>query len=80
MARFITVDTHFGHPGILNSCKKIRGHFKDVDEMNESIIKNWNTVVGGEDTIYHLGDIAVKMTNTSLFNILKRLNGKNYFC
>ncbi|GMA08332.1 metallophosphatase [Tetragenococcus halophilus subsp. flandriensis] len=77
--RFITADTHFNHPSILNSCKETRGHFKSIEEMNETIIRNWNNKVGGEDTVYHLGDIAVKMSNRPLFELLKRLNGKIVF-
>lgn len=79
MTRFITADTHFGHPSILNSCKETRGQFQTIEEMNETIIQNWNNRVGGEDTVYHLGDIAVKMNNQSLFDILTRLNGKLIF-
>lgn len=79
MTRFITADTHFGHPGILKSCTKTRGHFKSVEEMNETIIQHWNNKVGGEDTVYHLGDIAVKMGNRHLFEILCQLHGKLVF-
>ena len=61
MGRFLTADTHFGYQNILVSCKRTRSHFTDVHEMNDTIIKNWNSIAGGEDTIYHLGDISVKM-------------------
>lgn len=79
MTRFITADTHFGHTSILESCKETRGHFQSVDEMNETIIQNWNAKVNGEDTVYHLGDIALRLGNELLIAILKRLNGKIIF-
>lgn len=77
MAHFITADTHFGHYAMLNL--ETRKHFESIEEMNETIIKNWNNKVGGEDTVYHLGDIALKMSNRPLFDLLKRLNGKIIF-
>lgn len=41
--------------------------------MNESLIANWNSKVGPNDTIYHLGDIGF---SRSLDRILRRLNGR----
>lgn len=52
---WITSDTHFFHVNIL---KYNRPQFKDVDEMNEFIIKQWNECIGPEDIVYHLGDFA----------------------
>ena len=36
-----------------------RQPFNNVEEMNETIINNWNSIVSDEDTIYHLGDFAL---------------------
>lgn len=62
-------DTHFNH---INVIRYNNRPFKDVDEMNRVLIKNWNDLVGQNDTIYILGDFA--------FNdheyLLKKLNGK----
>lgn len=76
---WIISDTHFDHANILNfknfDGDYVRPEFSDVDEMNESLIENWNRVVGIYDKVYHLGDIAMgKWENCE--NILKRLNGK----
>ena len=56
-------DTHFGHANILNftdsgTGELIRGsRFDSVEDMNETMIRNWNSVVKPDDTVYHLGDV-----------------------
>lgn len=50
---FFTSDTHFNHTNIIRFCNR---PFKDVAHMNETIIANWNSVVGPDDIIFHLGD------------------------
>lgn len=52
---FFTSDTHFGHENIIKYCQR---PFDNVEQMNEAIIKNWNSVVGPNDTVFHLGDFA----------------------
>jgi len=42
--------------------------------MDETIIENWNSVVKPEDTVYHLGDIALGPISESLAKVA-RLNG-----
>lgn len=48
--------------------------FKSVHEMNEAIIKNWNSVVNPEDDVYLLGDIMLNDNETGL-KLLKSLKG-----
>lgn len=48
--------------------------FKTKEEMTETIIKNWNSVVSKKDIVYHLGDFGN-------YKMIKRLNGKvNLIC
>jgi len=53
-------DTHFNHELILTFKdyvgKPVRP-FANVQEMNECMLDNWNSVVKAEDTVYHLGDV-----------------------
>lgn len=68
---FFTSDTHFGHANIIKLCGR---PFKDVEEMNETLIKNWNNVVEKDSHVFHLGDFA--FGGSALFNsICPRLNG-----
>lgn len=71
---FFTSDTHFGHKNILNFCER---PFKDTDEMDETIIANWNNKVGKNDIVFHLGDFAFA-TNKRWQELRYRLNGKIY--
>ena len=70
MIYFIS-DTHFHHSNIIRYCNR---PFKDVNEMNETIINNWNTIVTNDDTIYHLGDFCLS-GDDEIKNIFNRLNG-----
>ena len=45
--------------------------------MNETIISNWNRVVGPEDIVFHLGDFCLG-GSAEWVNVLNRLNGKIY--
>lgn len=71
MATFYISDTHFGHKNI----SKLAGRpFDEVTDMNEVIVARWNSVVGADDTVYHLGDVALGSIRESL-EYIKRLNG-----
>lgn len=52
---YFTSDTHFYHSNIIDFCKR---PFKNVEDMNETLIENWNRVVGQDDIVFHLGDFA----------------------
>jgi calcineurin-like phosphoesterase family protein len=47
-------------------------HFTDVTEMDQTLIQNWNSVVGMTDKVYHLGDVFI---NKKFAYILNQLNG-----
>lgn len=73
--RFVISDTHFTHHNIL-TFKNYDGspvrQFSSVEEMDETIIDNWNKVVKPGDVIYHLGDIAI---NKKYIHLIGRCNG-----
>lgn len=68
---WFTSDTHFGHANIIKFCNR---PFDDVDQMNEAIIDNWNHVVGPDDIVFHLGDVALGPWE-KWDSLLTRLNG-----
>lgn len=68
---FFTSDTHFGHANIIRFCNR---PFKNVEEMDEALIENWNQVVSDDDTVFHLGDFAFGGSNVWK-SIIPRLNG-----
>lgn len=78
MKTFLISDTHFGHSNILtfkNQYGDLIRKFKDVKEMDLTMIYNWNSVVSPKDKVYHLGDVS--MTSfTHLKRIFDSLNGE----
>ena len=53
--KFCTSDTHFFHDSLLGTNKFAPRPFNNVNEMNQTIINNWNDKVGENDIVYHLG-------------------------
>ncbi|OFZ57723.1 MAG: hypothetical protein A2381_19380 [Bdellovibrionales bacterium RIFOXYB1_FULL_37_110] len=76
MGIFFTSDFHFFHTNLLGYTNRHK-IWNDVDEMNEGIIKRWNSVIGLDDDIYVLGDLHMggKSKSEQVTNLLKRLNG-----
>lgn len=70
MLYFIS-DTHFHHNNIIKYCNR---PFNNIDEMNEIMINNWNSIISNEDIVYHLGDFCLS-TDKGIKNIFNRLNG-----
>ena len=71
---WITSDTHFNHANIINYCAR---PFKDVEEMNATLISKWNNVVGKNDIVWHLGDFALGGAE-EVSRFREKLNGKIY--
>jgi calcineurin-like phosphoesterase family protein len=75
---WFTSDTHFSHANVLkftdDAGSLIRPGFFSVEEMDEFIIRQWNTVVRPGDKIYHLGDVTFGHENIG--RIMARLTGQ----
>jgi calcineurin-like phosphoesterase family protein len=64
-------DPHFGHWNVVKFCSR---PFSTVLEMNETLVENFNKVVGHTDTVVFAGDFA--MNHAYIRKYLYRLNGK----
>lgn len=71
---YFTSDTHFNHANIIRFCGR---PFSDVEEMNETLVSNWNRVVGPDDVVFHLGDFCLGGPQ-EWDGFLERLNGRIY--
>jgi calcineurin-like phosphoesterase family protein len=72
MGVFFTSDSHFGHKNVIEYCRR---PFESVEQMNDGLIEQWNSVVGKNDTIYHLGDFGWFKKRHELDAVLGRLQG-----
>lgn len=75
MTYFMTGDEHLFHDNIRRYCGR---PFQSVQEMNETIIGNHNSVVRDGDTVIHVGDYIFG-TREQAEEIIKRLRGKHIF-
>lgn len=73
---WFTGDEHFFHRNIIRYCNR---PFKSHDDMKTTIIKRHNSVVKGDDLVYHIGDFAMIGSSQSdkLKGILNSLNGSH---
>ena len=71
---FFISDPHFFHEAIIRFCNR---PFKDVHEMNDTLIRNWNNKVGKDDTVFILGDFCFGGSGAWSF-ILNNLNGRKH--
>lgn len=68
---FYIADTHFSHKNILRFDNR---PFETVDEMDKTLMKNWNNAVGKNDTVMILGDFCW-LKEDRWIEILEHLNG-----
>lgn len=75
MERYIIADTHFFDDNIR---KYENRPFKSVSDMNESLIKNWNTTVENEDDeVFVVGDFFSDCaTDEQVLKVIMSLKGK----
>lgn len=67
---YFTSDLHLGHKGIIALCNR---PFASVEEMDETLIRNWNRKVKQNDTVYIIGDFVWKKRDVQRY--LQQLNG-----
>ena len=54
---FFTSDLHLGHENCIRLCNR---PFSSIEEMDETLIENWNRKITGKDTVYILGDLIYR--------------------
>ena len=67
---YYIADTHFGHDNIRRLSNR---PFDTIEEMDKTIISNWNSRVTDEDDVYILGDFSYKSEDP--ISYLKQLKG-----
>jgi calcineurin-like phosphoesterase family protein len=70
--RWVISDTHFSHRGILTYEKDHRP-FDSLEEHDEMLVHNWNSVVKPDDKVFHVGDFCL---NRAALKFAPRLMGR----
>lgn len=75
---WLTADLHINHSKIIQYCNR---PFKNVDDMNKKLIKNWNNRVKKDDIVYHVGDFCFRehKDTPKAEHWIKQLNGRIIF-
>ncbi len=73
MRVFFTADTHFGDHRTINISRR---PFANAAEMDAALVALWNAVVGPDDVVWHLGDVARRPADVAA--LLARLNGTKH--
>lgn len=69
MSAYFISDLHFGHENMA-----IKRGFSCADEMNEHIVKCWNSVISKRDIVFILGDVTMeKVRDYPILNTMKGL-------
>ena len=70
---YYIADTHFGDERIMRLARR---PFETVDQMNTTVIINWNNKVSATDDVYIVGDFAA--SDEVAIDMLKQLNGRKH--
>lgn len=71
---WFTADLHLGHRNVIRYSKR---PFKDVEEMDEALVTNWNDVVRPGDSVYVVGDFSFHRREQSK-QLFQRLAGQKF--
>lgn len=73
---YLISDFHLGHSNIIEYCDR---PFDSVEEMDETLIENWNDIINPGDEVLYGGDLSVPWAETHLLDYIVELNGEMVF-
>ena len=65
-------DLHLLHENVLRFDNR---PFDSIEQMQETIVNNWNSKVTNGDTVYILGDVSMRGKKENLISIVATLKG-----
>lgn len=82
MKTLYTSDLHIGHVNIMKYCPARQDYLgigpdATVTDMNEALVRLWNSQVDHDDVVYVLGDVCMGKVDETI-NYVRRLNGTKY--
>lgn len=72
---YFTSDLHLGHQAILRMQNR---PFGSIEEMNDTLIRNINSVVKSTDKLYILGDVSHHITPEETNDLIRRMRCRKY--
>lgn len=69
---WFTSDTHFCHKNIIRFCDR---PFETIEEHNQGLVDNWNSVVPVDADVWHLGDFCFG-GSAEWYHLVGALNGR----
>ena len=72
---YFTSDLHLGDNGLIFIKQR---PFETVEEMNETLINNYNAIVSDDDTVYILGDLCNRVNIDTANKLISRMKGRKY--
>lgn len=70
---YFSSDLHLGHRGVIKFNNR---PFETLDEMHQTIIHNFNSVIKKTDMLYLLGDIAYRIPMDEANALIAKIKGK----
>ena len=72
-------DMHFFHKNVTKEGNNFDNRpFESLSEMHQYMKEKWNSKITNGDTVYILGDIAMRGTNEELIALVAQLKGKKF--
>lgn len=75
MTRWFTSDLHFGHRNVIEFCAR---PYRNVKEMDEKMIEQWNSQVLPGDEVWMLGDFGINKRKVLDKELVNSLNGRKH--
>jgi len=74
---YFTSDEHYGHKKIIEYCNR---PYSNIEEMDNALIENFNSVVSPKDITVHAGDFCWLNNKQNVYETyVKKLNGSHIF-
>jgi calcineurin-like phosphoesterase family protein len=70
---YFASDYHLDHKSVIKFDQR---PFKNVNEMNDELIKRWNDVISDDDIVFYLGDLSHRSSPKRVKYLIDQLNGK----
>ncbi len=76
MSLYLASDLHLDHENVIRYCDR---PFTDVEDMNQTLVTNWNSVVAPDDEVIFGGDLTISGSASAFLTWTDQLYGELIF-